>query len=191
MARDTVVVFLVKESAAADSEHNSPSHPRPRAGGVSRTNSNNPKAEIITNSSVGALLAKEGIAFRLVADGDTATIKTILFEGFGTKHAGIYAGWKDVENTGYCIAGRFFYPGDALFDPEKEVEILALPVAGPWVKISEAVDYALRIKPKVCFPVHEAMLRAAGSAHRIPAQVLPTVGIEFRIPEENKEMIFK
>lgn len=60
-----------------------------------------------------------------------------------------------MENTGYFIDEKLFYPGDAFTDPGRPIDVLALPVAGPWVKISESVDYALALKPRTVFPVHD------------------------------------
>lgn len=74
-------------------------------------------------------------------------------------------------NTGFMFEDRFFYPGDAYTDPGCPVEILALPVSGPWVKIGEAIDYALKLKPKVAFPVHDHF--RYGGSHMAPANVLP------------------
>jgi len=92
-----------------------------------------------------------------------------------------------MQNTGFMIDKDLFYPGDALFNPERTVSVLALPVAGPWIKISEAIDYALAVKPKVCFPVHDGMLSIFGGFHAIPQEVLPQHGIDFFVPEINKE----
>lgn len=125
---------------------------------VKKIITNNPNVKIITNGAVGALLAKENIPFTLVADGQTSTEKGILFEGMGTDHAII---WKDLgkcENTSYFIGGKLFYPGDSFYNPKRAVDILALPVAGPWMKISEAIDYLLAVNPKKAFPVHDAIL---------------------------------
>lgn len=118
----------------------------------------NPKARIITNRGVGKLLEKEGIACELLENGQHVTISGVLLEGLGEKHATIYQDYGQVINTGYFIASRFFYPGDAFTDPQRAVEILALPVAGPWMKISEAIEYAKLIKPRVTFPVHDGIL---------------------------------
>lgn len=141
----------------------------------------NPEANVVTNESVGALLEKEGIAFRIVEDGQSFSEGGVLIEGFGKDHALLAASVPPSRNTGYLIANRLFYPGDAFVNPGKDVGILALPVAGPWMKLPEAIDYALHLKPKVCFPVHEGMLKSPGSAHRIPATVLPEAGIKFTI----------
>ena len=70
------------------------------------------------------------------------------------------------------------------------MEILALPVAGPWLKLSEAIDYAKEINPKVCFPVHESILKEPGATHRIPPMILEPLGIKFQVIEEGKSAEF-
>ena len=47
------------------------------------------------------------------------------------------------------------------------------------MKISEAIDYAKQLKPRVCFPVHDGILKSPGLPHRIPATFLPNEGIAF------------
>ncbi len=148
---------------------------------------NNPAAKIVTNAAVGALLAKENIPFSLLADGQKATERRIKLEGFGREHALMHAALPLVQNTGYFIAERLFYPGDAFTNPNRAVEILALPVAGPWMKLSEAIDYALALKPKLCSPVPDAILKAPGPVHFRPPQVLTPAGIEFQVFELGKE----
>lgn len=86
-----------------------------------------------------------------------------------------------MQNTGYLIDERLFYPGDAYALPGVPVEILALPVAGPWCKITDAVHYARKIAPKYAFPVHDGQLRPDrfGGNHRVPELFLKEKGIEF------------
>ena len=142
---------------------------------------NNPSAEIISNADVGAVLDKENIKYSLVSDGQNTKIKNVLIEGFGKEHVYIYKTVKAVENTGYFIDRRFYYPGDSFHYPNKPVEILALPVAGPWMKISEAIEYAIKVNPRVCIPVHDGMfLPERGKlVHRVSASALPPLGIKF------------
>ena len=71
------------------------------------------------------------------------------------------------------------------------MDILALPVAGPWLTLSDAIDYAKRINPKKCFPVHEGILKSAGTTHRIPPQILEPIGIKFIVIEEGKSFDFE
>ena len=151
---------------------------------------NNPQAKVITNKSVGALLEKDGIVFNIVEDGQNSNEKGVLIEGFGKDHALMHASIPSIQNTGYFIANRLFYPGDAFTNPGKQIEILALPVAGPWMKLPEAIDYALELKPKTCFPVHDVILKFPGSTHRIPLQVLEQKGIKFVVLEIDKEYEF-
>jgi L-ascorbate metabolism protein UlaG (beta-lactamase superfamily) len=120
---------------------------------------NNPNAKIFTNSGVGKLLSRESIQYSLLEDGGSVSEKGVTIQGFGKKHAVTLEELPLVDNTGYLVSNRLFIPGDALTAPPVPVEILALPVAGPWLKLSEAVEYAKRIKPRVSFPVHEAILK--------------------------------
>lgn len=141
----------------------------------------NPQVKIFTNRSVGNLLASEGIEFILLEDGAEQKIKEVKISAWGNDHAEIYQDFKKVQNTGFMIADRFFYPGDALYVPAAPVEILALPVAGPWLRIKEAIDYALQVKPLVAFPVHDGMLKITGGFHKVPEAILPPAGIGFKV----------
>ena len=94
------------------------------------------------------------------------------------------------QNSGYFNAKRFWYPGDAFFDPGKPVEILALPVCGPWVHISECINYGIKLKPKVAFPVHDGMLKFGGPFHSIPEKFLTASNIEFVAPKEGEILKF-
>ncbi len=150
---------------------------------------NNPDASIITNTSVNNLLIKEGVpGAKIVLVGEQLEEKGIIFKGFGKIHALIHKEWNSVENTGYFIGDRLFYPGDALTLPfssagtSLDIDILALPVSGPWLKISEAIDLAIATKPKVVFPVHDGMLNELGGGviKRVVPMILEKHGIKFQ-----------
>lgn len=153
---------------------------------------NSPQAKIITNKGVAKLLDQEKISYTLIEHEQNTTINGVLIEGFGKKHEDIYKTVVPVDNTGYFIANRLFYPGDAFTDPKKPVDILALPVAGPWMKISEAIEYALKIKPRITFPVHDGMLQKdrLGPVHVLPSKVLPSQGIQFVVIEDGETKEF-
>lgn len=42
--------------------------------------------------------------------------------------------------------------------PEQKVDVLGLPIAAPWLKASEIVDFQRAIAPRVSVPIHEAIL---------------------------------
>lgn len=119
---------------------------------------NNPGAVVVSNSAVAKLLAERSIPCTVVGDAQSATVAGILIEGFGKDHAPIYGTMGLVENTGYLVAGKFYFPGDSFHNPQRPVDVLALPVAGPWMKISEAIDFAKLIKPRAAFGVHDGMI---------------------------------
>lgn len=140
---------------------------------------NNPDAKIITNAEVGKLLDKENLPFILVQGSQMYDCQGVSIEGVGNDHAEIYESLPPIHNTGYFIGNRFYYPGDSFAKPDRKVEVLALPVAGPWMKISEAIDFAKDLNPDVCFPVHDAVCYSLDFAHKWPNTLLKTFGIKF------------
>jgi L-ascorbate metabolism protein UlaG (beta-lactamase superfamily) len=118
----------------------------------------NPQAKIISNASVAKLLAEKGMQCEIVGDGQSTMLKGISIEGFGKDHAPIYEMMGLVENTAYLIGNKLYFPGDNFHNPQKKVDVLALPVAGPWMKISMAIDFAKAIKARSAFCVHDGMI---------------------------------
>lgn len=128
-------------------------------GSIKKVLANNPSAVVVTNSAVGKLLAAEGVAHTQVGDGESTVMKGVVIEGFGKDHALVYPPTMGlVENTGYFVANKFYFPGDNFYNPGKKVDVLALPVAGPWMKMADAIDCAKDIKPRVAFGVHDGMI---------------------------------
>ncbi len=142
---------------------------------------NNPGAKVVTNTSVGKLLTEAGIDFQLLENEQNRTVESIFIEGFGEKHEEVYHEFGQVQNTGYFIENKLFYPGDAFTNPGKPVDILAAPIVAPWGTFKSAIDYIREIKPRVCFPVHDGMLQKdrPGPTYRLPPIILEKDGIEF------------
>jgi len=152
---------------------------------------NNPKAKVYTNNGVAKKLDEEGIKYNILEGRNKIENNGVKIEAFDAKHEEIYKDLGQVQNTGYFIAEKLFYPGDAFHNPGKPVDILALPVAGPWCRVRDFIRYALELKPKKAFPIHDGMLQQdrIGSAHRVPENVLPNHGIKFFImnPGDDQE----
>lgn len=148
---------------------------------------NNPEALVITNSSVGLILDKENIKYIKVEEGDKYDINGVVISGFGNVHAQIYEDFGRVQNTGYMI-GNLCYAGDSFSYPDADVDILALPVAGPWMKMKDVIEFAKNIRPRICFPVHDAILQDfATFAWKIPETILGKDNILFKKLEICKE----
>ncbi len=150
---------------------------------------NNPEVKIVTNSSVGKLLSVEGISFDVLEEGNSGEYMGVYLEAHGNMHHEIYKEFGLVQNTGYFIGHDLFYPGDAFINPNKKVDVLALPIAGPWMYLKEAIEYAFELKPRICFPVHDGMIEKdkPGPIYRLPENVLPQNGILFKNLEISKE----
>lgn len=123
---------------------------------------NNPHATVVTNSSVGKILTELGISHEVLEGTATNTIAEVSLEAHDGAHVEIFENFGIVQNTGYFIAEKLFYPGDAYTNPGKPVPVLALPVAGPWCKSTDAIHYALEVKPEKAFPVHDWLLNEDG-----------------------------
>ncbi|PFG41925.1 L-ascorbate metabolism protein UlaG (beta-lactamase superfamily) [Isoptericola jiangsuensis] len=105
-----------------------------------------------------------------VSPGDVLSVAGLPVRVLGGEHAEVHPQVPVPENVGYLVAG-VLHPGDAWtpVPDDATVDVLALPVAGPWVRLGDAVDYAVRVAPRVAVPVHDAVLSdlGKGSVDRI------------------------
>lgn len=149
---------------------------------------NNPNAVVITNTAVGKFLAEANIPYTKIEEGQKYNLEGIDITGFGNTHAEIYEQYGQVQNTGYMIS-TLCYPGDSFNLPDsKVVEILALPVAGPWMRAKDAINYAKILKPRVAFPVHDAFIHDwASFLYKLPETILKNEHITFKKLELGKE----
>ncbi len=114
----------------------------------------NPEARVVCDEASAACMAQRGVKGQLVHDGDVVDLG-VPIGVYGREHAIIHPDLPNVPNVGYLVADRFFYAGDAFTVPDAAVEVLAVPVGAPWMKLSEAVDYLRRVQPRVAVPVHD------------------------------------
>ena len=122
----------------------------------------NPDATVVTNTGVGKLLTENDIPFTVLEGTDATELLDMHLSAHDGKHEEIIGEYGQVQNTGYFIDEHLFYPGDSFTNPEKKVPVLALPVAGPWCKVADALHYALAVKPTMAFPVHDGLLNENG-----------------------------
>ncbi|MBF6341157.1 MBL fold metallo-hydrolase [Nocardia abscessus] len=79
----------------------------------------------------------------------------------GGEHACVHSALPTSENVGYLIDDAVFHPGDAFDEIPVAVDVLLLPIGGPWMKIGEGIDYLRSIAPRVVVPIHQAGLATA------------------------------
>ena len=93
----------------------------------------------------------------VVHRGDRFRIGATAIEVIGGLHAAVYGDVPGCTNAAYLIDdGALLHPGDSFTVPGRDVDVLAVPVDGPWLKLAEAVDYVRAVRPRVAVPVHEA-----------------------------------
>ena len=121
----------------------------------------NPEAVIIGDASITNQI--EAFETMPVSAGDTLEIGPFHLEFFGGQHAGIHDSMPAPPNLGVMIEELLYYPGDSFYIPEDHsIDTLALPVAAPWLKISEVIDFMTTVHPRIAFPTHDAILSNAG-----------------------------
>lgn len=122
----------------------------------------NPEVIIVAHPEVTAHI--EVFEVRSVTAGETLAVGPFTLEFFGGTHATIHKSLPPLANLGVLINGLLYYPGDSFTLPAKTVDTLALPIAAPWMKISEAIDFLVALKPRLAFPTHDAILSEAGKS---------------------------
>lgn len=150
----------------------------------------NSMATVYTEAQTAAMLAKAGIEAQTVRDGDEVDIKGVRVEVIGKDHAVIARDIPVIGNIGFLIAGRFFYPGDALTVPPAAIEILALPAGAPWMRMEEAMDYLRTIKPKIAIPVHDGIFAQPGLFNSLFVGPAADAGSQLRSLDDGKAADF-
>ena len=121
----------------------------------------NPDCLIYTVQAVADLVGTQ-LELTIINRGDIASVGPFNLEFFGGQHAVIHSSTPTTDNVGVTINGRFYYSGDSLSVPSLSIDVLAVPITAPWLKISEAMDFITAIKPVRVFPVHDALLSDFG-----------------------------
>lgn len=104
-----------------------------------------------------------------VAPGDVHEAGGATVRVGGALHAVIHPDITRIVNVTYVVEadGRTVYhPGDSLDRPEStpRVDVLLLPVSGPWLRLADAIDLARDVDPHHVVPIHEALLSDVGHA---------------------------
>jgi L-ascorbate metabolism protein UlaG (beta-lactamase superfamily) len=125
-------------------------------------------ARVFTIESVATKVRDEAPA---VADRLTVVAPGDIFDAglpvkaVGELHAVIYADLPRVTNSGYVLSvadTKIYHPGDALTPPGEDVDLLCLPVSAPWMRASEAVEFAREVAAPHSLAIHDRVYSEAG-----------------------------
>ncbi|MFC6091388.1 MBL fold metallo-hydrolase [Saccharothrix lopnurensis] len=117
-----------------------------------------------------------------VAPGDVLEVAGSTVHVLDAPHEVIHRDLPVPANVGYLVDhGAFYHPGDSLTVPAQRVDVLALPTAAPWMKVSDAADFLAAVSPRRAVPVHEALLARTEVYYRVLTGTAPA-GVEVVVP---------
>lgn len=99
-----------------------------------------------------------------VGSGDHVEVAGFAVDVVGGKHAVVHPDVPQIDNVGYLVDGAVLHPGDSLTVPDGDIELLLLPIAAPWLKAAEAIDYVRAVRARRAVPIHDAILADTGRA---------------------------
>lgn len=120
----------------------------------------NPEAKIFSTQDVAD--THTNLPIHIVHPSDIQQIGPFTLGFSGGDHATIHSATPVVQNIGVCVNDSFYYPGDSFTLPHKDIAVLAVPAAAPWLKVQEAMDYITAVKATLNIPTHDAVLSSAG-----------------------------
>lgn len=118
----------------------------------------NPDAVLVANQEATSFADDSRPWDRIVDDSRPFEIAELKIEPTGSIHGTIHAALPEVANSGFILGDSIWHPGDAFDAEPRKVDVLLLPVGGPWMKIGEAVDFARAVSPRVIVPIHQGGL---------------------------------
>jgi L-ascorbate metabolism protein UlaG (beta-lactamase superfamily) len=126
----------------------------------------NPDAVLLADHETAPQLG--ALSVRVVSPGEHLDLGGSVVEVLGGRHAHIFEDWPQFANNAYLVdGGAFFHPGDSFEVPAAQVDVLAVPISGPWLKLGDSIAFVRAVAPRVAVPMHELALEAEslGQAH--------------------------
>ncbi len=117
----------------------------------------NPRARLYVDPDSVQAVAGLPANHTVARTGDRLDFGGTHIDVLGGLHAPVYGDIPGCTNSAYLVDdGAFFHPGDSFFVPDFDVDVLAFAIAGPWIKVSDAVDHVRAVSPRAAVPIHEA-----------------------------------
>jgi L-ascorbate metabolism protein UlaG (beta-lactamase superfamily) len=154
-------------------------------------------APVFTIEAVAAKIREDApaLAERLtvVAPGSTFDVGGVPVRVVGEKHAVIHPEFPQIFNSGYVLTAgdtKIYHPGDSLTEPGEDIDVLLVPSSAPWLKASEAVEFARAVKAPRNLAIHDRIYTEAG--HGILEQhmnaFLPKAGQEYLRRKDGEDL---
>ena len=116
----------------------------------------NPRARLVVDPDSVSAVAGLPTDHVVARPGDRLSFGGSTIDVVGGMHAAVYGPVPGCTNSAYVVDdGALMHPGDSFFVPDRDIDVLAVAIDGPWLKLSEAVDYVHAVAPRVAVPIHE------------------------------------
>jgi L-ascorbate metabolism protein UlaG (beta-lactamase superfamily) len=131
----------------------------------------NPEVRLVVDEGTAEQL--DDLTHEVASTGASIQVGGSRIDVLGGEHAVIHPDIPVIPNNAYLIDGTHLHPGDSLTPPPAPVDVLFLPVAAPWLKLSETVDYLRAVTPGTAVPIHEGVLAVPGMYYRMVDGLAP------------------
>ncbi|HEY0700614.1 MAG TPA: MBL fold metallo-hydrolase [Micromonospora sp.] len=122
-----------------------------------------PSVTVHAHPSVVAKLDALAGVVTAVDSGDSFTAAGFPVRAYGGWHAEIHPDVPRVPNLGFLVDDSVYHPGDSFDVPVgATVDTLFVPVSGPWLKLSESVDFVRAVAPRRAVAVHDGLRNHLG-----------------------------
>jgi len=148
----------------------------------------NDSADVVADEQTAALLS-DAATVRSVHEDDQFSVGALDITVHGREHMVIHPDLPNVTNVGYFIADTLFHPGDALTVPERPVNVLALPVGAPWLRVRDAIDYLRAVRPAVAIGIHERALGSPALSYGLIGRFAAEQGTRFVVLDGDDSLV--
>jgi L-ascorbate metabolism protein UlaG (beta-lactamase superfamily) len=123
-----------------------------------------PAVRVFTHPEVVDKLGALDGAITTVNSGDAFEAAGMRITAHGGLHAEIHPDIPRVVNLGFVVEGSFYHPGDSFDLPEgvDGIDTVFVPISGPWLKLSDSVDFVRALKPRRALALHDCLLSDVG-----------------------------
>jgi hypothetical protein len=134
----------------------------------------NDRATLYVDAGSASIVAGLGLTPTIAEPGQRIVTGGAVVDVLGGEHAEVHPMIPLVPNAAYVLDdGAFFHPGDSFAIPEQDIDVLAVPTSGPWLKLGESIDFVRTVHPRIAVPIHEAALANTHIHYHYLASLVP------------------